>query len=188
MFNEEWKDSIYFPEKYEISSLGRLRNKENKHIFKLSNKNDDYFNIVLYYNGQRKTTSIHRLVALAFIPNPNNYPCVNHKDLNKQNNKIDNLEWCTRSQNVRHAIENGVAMTKSLIEKNMNKSYEKYGFICQFDKNMNLLAKYKNFQIAGKITGVCSRDICACVNNEKHRRTAGGFIWKSEKKEGGLIC
>ena len=57
-------------------------------------------------NGKSIIRKIHRLVALHYLPNPNNYKCVNHKDGNKQNNSINNLEWCTYSQNMKHAYDN----------------------------------------------------------------------------------
>lgn len=69
---------------------------------------DGYLHVYLYNNGKRTTANIHRLVAEAFIPNPNNLPQINHKDTNKQNNHIDNLEWCTAKENTQHAIKNGL--------------------------------------------------------------------------------
>lgn len=127
--NEKWKPVKDFENKYEISNFGKLRNKINGHIYKNTNQYGDYFSVVLYDNGKKKNTRIHRLVAEAFIPNPNNYPCVNHIDMNKQNNRVDNLEWCTQSYNVRHAINNGSSMMLGFKNYNKNKAHNKYGYI-----------------------------------------------------------
>lgn len=64
--------------------------------------------VVLSENGQSKSHSVHRLIAETFIPNPGNLPCVNHKDGNKQNNAVDNLEWCTKAENTRHSYRKGL--------------------------------------------------------------------------------
>lgn len=70
-----------------------------------------YKHVVVSVDNKRKSILVHRLVALAFIPNPDNLPCVNHKDGNKHNNNVSNLEWCTRSHNTQHALINGLLGT-----------------------------------------------------------------------------
>lgn len=96
---EVWKDIKGYPN-YQISNLGRVWSKKRQ-IYLSPNKNQKgYLSVYLYaINGKQKRELIHRLVALAFIDNPNNYPCVNHKDENKNNNTITNLEWCSYSYN-----------------------------------------------------------------------------------------
>lgn len=70
--------------------------------------NSPYLRVRFTINGKTKKYSVHRLVATAFIPNPNNYKCVNHKDGNKLNNRVENLEWCTYSENLKHAYDNNL--------------------------------------------------------------------------------
>lgn len=92
---------------YSISSNGRLLNKKGKEKV-LQKKDDGYLKADLYKNGERSTKRIHRLVAEAFIPNPENKPDVNHKDGNKSNNSVYNLEWVNKSENMIHARDNGL--------------------------------------------------------------------------------
>ena len=79
---------------------------------------DGYKDVSLVYNskGDRQPFRVHRLVALKYIPNPNNYPVVNHKDLNKSNNHVSNLEWCTVAKNTQHGYNNGAYNSISKIE------------------------------------------------------------------------
>lgn len=103
---EIWKTIKDF-QGYKISNKGRLLNKKN--IITIGwDGNKGYRIIRLCSNGIRKMKKMHRLVAEAFIHNPHNYPQINHKDCNKQNNQIENLEWCTQSQNVKHAYDSGL--------------------------------------------------------------------------------
>lgn len=102
MQNEIWKPVKGYEGLYQVSSLGRLR-KVNGVLLK-ANPKSWYCSVSLMKNNVRKTFKVHRLVALVFVPNPENKPEINHKDGNKQNNHYLNLEWVTRSENQLHAI------------------------------------------------------------------------------------
>ena len=97
---EIWKDIEGYEGKYQVSNLGRVRslNYHRMGITKLlkARKDKDGYNMAfLVRSGYNRPVGVHRLVAQAFIPNPNNYPCVNHKNEVKDDNRVENLEWCT---------------------------------------------------------------------------------------------
>ena len=94
---EEWRPVLGYESRYEVSSLGRVRNMDG-HILKPI-KRRGYLCLNFCVNGARKDTKIHRLVAEAFIPNPDALPFINHKDEDKENNAVWNLEWCTAKYN-----------------------------------------------------------------------------------------
>ena len=95
---EIWKDVKGYEGLYKISNFGRVWSIRRKLFLKPVDK--PYLRVRLYsIDGTNKMFSVHRLVAEAFIPNPDNLPCINHKDENKMNNCIDNLEWCTAKYN-----------------------------------------------------------------------------------------
>lgn len=98
---EQWKKIEGF-ENYSVSTKGRVRNDRTGVIYVGRANKRGYFDIHLRRNNKRERRYIHRLVAEAFIPNPNNYPCVNHIDENKSNNASSNLEWCTYMYNNQH--------------------------------------------------------------------------------------
>lgn len=105
----EWRDVVGFEGKYEVSENGLVRKPKTKRAIKTSYIHPSgYKFLVLTKDRKRSTTAIHRLVAKAFIPNPNNLPQVNHKDTDKTNNHFSNLEWCTNAENQAHAIKNGL--------------------------------------------------------------------------------
>ncbi len=102
--DEIWKPIKGYEELYEISSFGRVRSlnyycKGKHEILKLSAKPNTYLKVALRKDGKVKYYRVHRLVAEAFLPNPNNLPQVNHKDGNKQSNVLSNIEWCSPKQN-----------------------------------------------------------------------------------------
>lgn len=101
---EVWKDIVGYEGKYQISNYGNVKslnykNSGEKRKLKLIKDKNGYLTISLRKNGKLKICKAHRLVAQAFIPNPGNYPIINHKDENPSNNYVDNLEWCTYKYN-----------------------------------------------------------------------------------------
>lgn len=108
---EEWRDSEV--DGYEVSSLGRLRNKRSGAVHKGQINQKGYVTVCLYLGkGKSRTVRLHRLIAKAFIPNPENLPEVNHKNGNKLDNSIYNLEWISREGNMKHAWETGLCTNK----------------------------------------------------------------------------
>jgi len=99
---EIWKDIKNYEKLYKISNYGRLFSYKSNKILRYSVRPNGYLKYSLYKNGRYEHISMHRLVAQAFIPNPNNYQIVNHIDENKTNNQVDNLEWCTSKYNVNY--------------------------------------------------------------------------------------
>lgn len=103
---ELWKDVEGYEGKYQVSNWGRVRNAKRNIIIKpyLNHKGYEKVSLSRGTKGNTNKHRVHRLVAQAFIPNPNNLPQVNHKDGNKRNNSVSNLEWCTNAQNAHHAV------------------------------------------------------------------------------------
>ena len=95
---EIWKTIQDYGGLYQVSNTGKVRDLKN-HIKSVYKNNKGYTCLSLYYNGKTYHPTVHRLVAKAFIPNPNNYEQVNHKDCNKENNNVENLEWCNQRYN-----------------------------------------------------------------------------------------
>ncbi len=115
---EIWKDTEV--NSYQISNLGNIQGPKTN---TMSTNNSGYYCKSLYSGGKRVIRYIHRLVAIAFIDNPNNYKEVNHIDGDKTNNHVDNLEWVTRSMNMKHAYDNGLIKVPIMFGKD-NPSYK----------------------------------------------------------------
>ncbi len=120
---EEWKDVVSYEGSYQVSSFGRIKSLSRlmryesrgrvgyrlaKEIIKAPSKTrNGYYNVSLYKNDKEKKCSVSRLVAIAFLPNPDNKKTVNHLDSIRTNNVISNLEWATQSENIIHGIKSG---------------------------------------------------------------------------------
>lgn len=105
---EVWKDVVGYEGLYQVSNIGNVYScRQMKSLHPANSYSNGYSLVLLYKDGTRKMKGVHRLVAEAFIPNPNNLPIVDHKDGNKRNNCISNLEWVTQKENVRRCIEKG---------------------------------------------------------------------------------
>lgn len=103
---EEWRTIKGYEDRYEVSNFGRVRSLNNNSILKPFKNTGDYLGVKLYKNNIRFNKLLHRLVAQAFIPNPENKPQVNHIDENKTNNIVSNLEWVTAKENINHGTRN----------------------------------------------------------------------------------
>ena len=184
---EKWKWVSGWEGIYQISDHGRL--KSFKKVISgriLSNKNKTgwYLNVVLAAPGKaRLSIKMHKLVALAFIPNPDSLPEINHKDSNKQNNTADNLEWVTRNANMAHAIKNNPRIISGM--NNYNKEVRPRP-VLQITTDGRILAKFCNTFEAHRNTGVCSRNIHQVASKTEYkpgktRKQAGGFVWRFDE-------
>ena len=145
-------------------SLGRVINYKEREL-KIQLDKDGYQVVTLVFGLEKpKVCKVHRLVAETFIPNPDNLPCVNHKDEDKTNNSVDNLEWCTYQYN------------NSYNDKGRRISATKSIPIYQFDLNGNLIKEWKSMKEAGKSLGIDERNISAACSGKL--KTYKGFIWK----------
>ena len=173
---EYWKDINGYEGLYQVSNYGRVKSfaKKQIRILKGSPIQKGYLQVALYKNNKIKCFLIHRLVAENFIPNPNNLPQVNHKDENKQNNHINNLEWCTVLYN------NNYGTKKERLSKVYNKELHQTTSknIIQFNKKMEKINQFKSVREAERKTKISNGNISECCQGK--RKTAGGYIWKYE--------
>lgn len=165
---ETWKSVVGYEGLYEVSDLGRVKSLwyGRERILKPGKSNKGYLYVVLCKDGEtKKTLHIHRLVAEAFIPNPNNLETVNHKDEVKTNNVATNLEWLSMKDNDNYGTRNNrVAEAKSKQVRMFNKS------------TGELLATFPSTVEAGRVTGIVQQNISKCCNGG--RKSAGGYVWR----------
>lgn len=143
---------------YSLNPKGKLK------LLRVYDNGNGYLKITLYKKGKPKQVYIHRLVARQFIKNPDKKKYINHKDGDKKNNNVSNLEYCTHSENMLHAFASG-----------LNKpSHQKP--LYQFDPDNRLIAEFSSIQEASKITGINRGNInTVCLGI---RQTAGKYIWR----------
>lgn len=135
-----------------------------------------YYRVTITFkNRKQKVFPVHRLIAQTFIPNPENKPQVNHKDGNKTNNNVENLEWVTVQENIVHAFENGLNKGSKPWLGKTGAEHNKSKAIIRCDINGNELEEFPSVTEASKHYGRLSH-ISACARGE--RKTCGGFRWK----------
>ena len=179
----KWKDIVGYENEYQINQFGEIRTlKDSPKLKKYDvlkpqiSKSNGYVYQMLYKNGKEKLLRVHRLVAMAFLPNPNNLPQVNHKDGNKQNNSVDNLEWCEQSDNMKHAYKNGLQIPSENQRKaiiNTNKLKQKK--VCQI-KDGEIINTFSGISEASRQTKISISCISRCCNLK--RKSTNGYEWR----------
>ena len=181
---EIWKDIPGYEGRYQISNFGRVKSflhvgvrntvkriDENSHFIKSVHDAYGYCQVRLRKNDNGTTRKVHRLVADAFIPNPNGLKEINHKDENKDNNRVDNLEWCDRDYNIHYG---------TWVSRN-----PRLRPVVQYTLDGVFVRQYNSIREASRATGIRYENIRSCAakqitNKEKgyYIKSAGGYKWE----------
>lgn len=155
-------------EKIEVSSFGRVRSVKG-HYYKYCRDKGGYLKITFNVNGKSTCKLVHRLVAQTFIPNPDNLPEVNHKDGDRANNCVSNIEWCTHEYNMKYREEHGISSAEALGHS-------------MFAINLKTLevSRFRSQSEAGRVLGVSQPNVNAVIKGRlKH---AGGYWFTNDDK------
>ena len=166
---EEWK-AIKNYEDYLISNLGNVYSVKRNCYLKLEDAHG-YNRVTLCKNGKHKKYFVHRLVAEAFIKNKENLPYINHKDENKKNNCVDNLEWCTHLYNIHY----GTAIKRRIQSQLNQPSTAKK--VYQFTKEGKYINEYLSIAEAARVNNLYKTNISSCCYKKYGCKTSGGYIW-----------
>ena len=187
---EEWKDISGYEGRYQISNMGRIRSlprivkngigechKKGK-ILKPQKAVNGYMRATLCNEKYYKHFKIHRLVAEHYIPNPENKPQVNHINGDKTDNRVDNLEFCTHEENIKHAIKNGLIDLEKRKLEMIKLGKKRAKKVNQYDLEHKFIKRWDSLKEASETLNINYGNISSCcIGNHK---TAGGFIWEYE--------
>lgn len=162
---EEWRVIKEF-DNYEVSNLGRVRNIKKNTLMTISKKPNGYCVVKLSKNNVARECRIHRLVAIAFIPNPNNYDCINHKNEDKTDNRVENLEWCNHQYNNTYGTRYVRQSEKIKVP------------IKQCDMQGNVIKEFNSVNDAAKELGILACNISNCLHGKQKSAPRNLYTWK----------
>jgi hypothetical protein len=192
---EVWKDIPGFEGIYQCSNIGNVKsldrliiysdNRKRLHFGKTLNKHlkiQGYYDVCLIINGYKKYVDIHKLVAICFIPNPENKPCIDHINTIRTDNRVENLRWVTHKENSNNELSkinyrNSKIGFKHTEETKLKMSKYKIKTVLQYDLNNTLINKFESATLASKYYNVNKCNITSsCRKNKKYLN----YIWKYE--------
>lgn len=192
MEREIWKDVEGYEGLYQVSNFGRLKRLNYKNsgkdkILKAKNHPQGYLFNPLWKNGKRKNYFIHRLVAMAFLDNPNDYPEVNHKDENQANNKVENLEWCTSSYNTKYSRKKHPERYLTSYKGKRTSHVSKYSCyeVNQLSLDGEIIKTWNNIAEIVRETKYNNASITRCCFGK--RKTAYGYKWEFADKNASSL-
>lgn len=174
----EWRDSYFFPDNYQVSDEGTVRNKISGKYIRPASDKYGYLYYVLCVNGSRKTVKAHRLVALTFIPNPDNKPTVDHINSIRVDNRVTNLRWATNKE------QSNFPLTKErLARANKGRDFKAMGMIRDFGRKKTLvikdgkiIGKFNSQSEASKYVNVSPGKVSQCISG--HKKSCKGYEFR----------
>lgn len=180
MEEEIWKDIKDYKHLYKISNFGRVYSCMTVRFLQPGvSRIGNYKKVVLYKNGKGITKKIHRLIAEAFIPNPENKPCIDHIDGDRLNNSISNLRWATYKENTNNPIT--LAKMKKTKSKKRRNPLSWFKKVCKPVICIEANMLFSSINEAGRYLNIDARKICQVCKGNKE--TIGGYHWKYAEPE-----
>ena len=179
MKGEIWKDIEGYEGLYQVSNMGRVKSLNYKHTGKegiLKPYGNGYLQVELCKEGNREQPLVHVLVATAFLDNVDNLPEVNHKDEDKENNYVENLEWCSKLYNANYGTRSKRSAEKRRGRKQTEEQIKKKSKpVFSVDKESGLIMWWESIMEAERVLGINHSNITKCCKGKAN--SAGGHIW-----------
>ena len=186
---EEWRELPLHDGKYSISNMGIVKSNPRTIVYAngsirelkgkiISQQTNEvgYKRVTLKVNNVNYNYFVHRIVALTFCPNPNDFPIVNHIDCDPSNNYYTNLEWCTQSHNIKHSYNLGRSKSPGVMTGKFGKDHNRSKAVLQYDLSGKLVAEFESATDAQRKTGMHQANISAVLNNKQ--KTIKGYVFK----------
>lgn len=164
-----WKDIIGYEGKYQVNNYGQVKSLKSGRILKQYLNKYGYYQVTLSKDNKAKLYRVHRLVAMSFLKSINNKTQVNHINGNKKDNRLENLEWCNSSENLKHAYKNGLQKPKKGKDNVLSKK------TYQYDTNLNLIKEWDSVADIVRELNITKQQISACCLGKT--KTTRGFIF-----------